>query len=177
MRTREDETRLWQKARRRVPSKPGSRTRRVCKRLRRFPRILTTATTMQVPYPPGRLHSVHPDGDEAIRQTDTDAAAARYSAVQKGYISDPFVRHLLPRGAHLQPPRPPLINIGTYVRTEGIDQLVNGWLELSAKEGRQCQIVSLGAGSDTRFWRIAVRGPVLRDVWSRGRFAHSPEID
>ncbi|EKM53390.1 uncharacterized protein PHACADRAFT_163699 [Phanerochaete carnosa HHB-10118-sp] len=104
------------------------------------------------------MHTVHPDGDEGIRQTDSDAALARLSAVQKSYISDPFVRYLLPRGAHLQPPRPPLINVGTYVRSEGIDQLVNGWLELSAKEGRQCQIVSLGAGSDTRFWRIAA-GP------------------
>ena len=84
---------------------------------------------------------------------------ARLSAVQNGYISDTFVRHLLPRGAHFQPPRPPLINVGTYVRSEGIDQLVNGWLNLAAHEGRQCQIVSLGAGSDTRFWRIAVRRP------------------
>jgi [phosphatase 2A protein]-leucine-carboxy methyltransferase len=118
---------------------------------------------MQPPQLPGRMHTVHPEGDDAIRQTDSDAAIARYSAVKKGYVTDPFIKPLLPRGAHLQPARPPLINIGTYVRSEGIDQLVNEWLELSAKDGRQCQIVSLGAGSDTRFWRIAVRG---REAWS-----------
>ena len=98
-----------------------------------------------------------PDGDAAIRQTDSDAANARFSAVQKGYLTDPFIKPLLPRGAHLQPARPPLINVGTYVRSEGIDKLVDGWFQLCKQEGKSCQIVSFGAGSDTRFWRIAVR--------------------
>ncbi|KAI0821410.1 S-adenosyl-L-methionine-dependent methyltransferase [Irpex lacteus] len=111
----------------------------------------------------GRMQSVHPEGDAAIRQTDSDAILARYSAVQKGYLSDPFVRPLLPRGGHLQPSRPPLINIGTYVRSEGIDKLVYQWLDLSSAEGKQCQIVSLGAGSDTRFWRLA-SGPRAQQV-------------
>ena len=118
----------------------------------------------------GRVQSGQPEGDAAIRQTDSDAILARYSAVQKGYLSDPFVRPLLPRGGHLQPARPPLINIGTYVRSEAIDKLVNQWLDLASAEGRQSQIVSLGAGSDTRFWRIAVRihtkSPVTRCVHS-----------
>lgn len=95
------------------------------------------------------------DHDAAIRATDSDAAIARWFAVQKGYFSDPFIRHFVQR-PHLQPARPPLINIGTYVRSESIDELVSGWLDLSQKEGMQCQIVSLGAGSDTRFWRLAV---------------------
>lgn len=95
-------------------------------------------------------------GDAAIRLTDSDAALARLSAVQKHYLADNFVKYFIPR-AHLQPPRPPLINIGTYLRSEALDELVNQWLELSEVEGRPCQIISLGAGSDTRFWRIAVR--------------------
>lgn len=93
------------------------------------------------------------DSDAAIRGTDTDAAVARLSAAQKGYVQDPFIGHLVPR-AHLQHPRPPLINIGTFVRSTAIDELVEQWLLLSGD--RRCQIVSLGAGSDTRFWRIAV---------------------
>ena len=97
-----------------------------------------------------------PEGDAAIRATDGDAAAARLSAVQKGYLTDPFILPFVPR-AHLQQPRPPLINIGTYVRSEALDELVHGWLALAEEEGTRCQIVSMGAGSDTRFWRIAVR--------------------
>jgi [phosphatase 2A protein]-leucine-carboxy methyltransferase len=96
------------------------------------------------------------DTDDSIRQTDSDAAIARLSAVQRKYLHDPYIKHLVPR-AHLQSPRPPLINIGTYIRSTAIDDLVHQWFLLSKPEGKPCQIVSLGAGSDTRFWRLAVR--------------------
>ncbi|KAH7928678.1 leucine carboxyl methyltransferase [Leucogyrophana mollusca] len=97
------------------------------------------------------------DADAAIRQTDSDAALARISAVRKGHLQDPFIPHIVPRArqAHSSPP---LINIGTYVRSEAIDRLVEQWLDLSKQDEKVCQIVSLGAGSDTRFWRIAT-GP------------------
>ncbi|KAG6920218.1 hypothetical protein DXG01_004987 [Tephrocybe rancida] len=94
------------------------------------------------------------DPDASVQQTDTDAALARLSAVQKEYLSDPFIRAFVPR-AHLQAPRPPLINVGTYVRATAVDLLVDGWLESTRKTGGRAQIVSLGAGSDTRFWRVA----------------------
>ncbi|KAL1746640.1 S-adenosyl-L-methionine-dependent methyltransferase [Schizophyllum fasciatum] len=99
------------------------------------------------PSPPSRI----PDGDAAIRSTDNDAALARLSAVQKQYLVDPYIRFFVPR-AHLQPPRPPLINVGTYLRSVAIDSLVDSFM---ANTDQQVQIVSLGAGSDTRFWRIA----------------------
>jgi O-methyltransferase involved in polyketide biosynthesis len=95
------------------------------------------------------------DPDAPIRQTDADAAVARLSAAQKGYVQDPFIKHLVPR-AHLHSPRPPLINIGTFVRSTAIDELIEQWLLLADHAGQRCQIVSLGAGSDTRYWRIAV---------------------
>ena len=110
------------------------------------------------PEPPSRV----PDGDAAIRSTDNDAALARLSAVQKQYLVDPYIRFFVPR-AHLQPPRPPLINVGTYLRGVAIDSLVDSFMAINDAEnsGKQVQIVSLGAGSDTRFWRIAVREDVL----------------
>ncbi|KAL0578916.1 carboxy methyl transferase for protein phosphatase 2A [Marasmius crinis-equi] len=79
------------------------------------------------------------DADSSIRLTDNDAAVARLSAVQKNYLSDPFIKALVPR-AHLQPPRPPLINIGTYVRTVAIDDLVDQWIQIASQEGKTCQI-------------------------------------
>jgi [phosphatase 2A protein]-leucine-carboxy methyltransferase len=106
-------------------------------------------------FPPSQFTQGHRDVDAPIRLTDTDAALARLSAVQKGYLQDQFVKPMVPR-APLQPPRPPLINVGTFVRSTAIDDLVNGWLELAENAEQSCQIVSLGAGSDTRFWRIAV---------------------
>ncbi|KAF9464970.1 S-adenosyl-L-methionine-dependent methyltransferase [Collybia nuda] len=97
------------------------------------------------------------DPDNSIRLTDTDAAVARLSAAQKQYFHDPFIKYFVPR-AHLQPPRPPLINVGTFVRSTAIDNLVENWLLSSERAGQRCQIVSFGSGSDTRFWRIAA-GP------------------
>jgi [phosphatase 2A protein]-leucine-carboxy methyltransferase len=94
------------------------------------------------------------DADAPTRATDNDAAIARLSAVRKGYLADPYIAALIPR-AHLQQPRPPLINIGTYLRTRAIDLLLDDWFRLAGRH--KVQIVSLGAGSDTRFWRLAVR--------------------
>jgi hypothetical protein len=94
------------------------------------------------------------DPDEPTRATDNDAAIARLSAVRKGYLVDPYIAPLIPR-AHLQQPRPPLINIGTYLRTWAIDLLLDDWFRLAGRQ--KVQIVSFGAGSDTRFWRLAVR--------------------
>jgi [phosphatase 2A protein]-leucine-carboxy methyltransferase len=49
------------------------------------------------------------------------------------------------------PRKPPLINVGTHHRTVALDLVVDRFLEEGGK-----QVVSLGAGSDTRFWRIMV---------------------
>jgi hypothetical protein len=92
-----------------------------------------------------------PDPDSSIRQTDNDAALARLSAVRLQYLADPFISLLIPR-AHLQPARAPLINIGTHARAWAMDTLVEQWLS----EAPKAQILSMGAGSDTRFWRISV---------------------
>lgn len=126
----------------------------VSERDRSGPYSSFTLTTM---FPPRQRL---PEGDAAIRATDSDAALARLSAVHKGYLTDPYITPFVSR-PHLQHPRPPLINIGTYVRSEALDELVNSWLELCQAEGTKCQIVSMGAGSDTRFWRIAVRAKVV----------------
>jgi len=98
--------------------------------------------------PPSRT-----DPDAAIRSTDDDAAQSRLSAVRKGYLHDPFIHLLVPR-SHLAHARPPLINIGTFLRSGAIDSLVDGWIH-SWPEDVHVQIVSLGAGSDTRFWRMS----------------------
>ncbi|KAG9312203.1 cation transport protein-domain-containing protein [Chiua virens] len=118
------------------------------------------------PRPLNREHAGGVDADASIRQTDTDAALARLSAVKKGYIQDPFITHLVPR-SQFQPTRPPLINIGTYVRSTSIDTLVDQWLALCEQQNAICQIVSLGAGSDTRFWRISTgpRAHVLKSYF------------
>lgn len=89
--------------------------------------------------------------DKIIQQTDGDASSSRMSAVSLGYLDDPYAKRLyqLPEEG---PRRYPIINRGTYVRTKAIDRLVT--LFLDAKPNQRKQIISLGAGSDTRFFRL-----------------------
>ena len=90
--------------------------------------------------------------DEVVQHTDIDASGSRLSAVELGYLEDPFAKLFVSTESQR---RFPIINRGTYVRTRAIDNLVDLFLSnlLSVKK----QIISLGAGSDTRFFRIVQR--------------------
>ncbi|ETS05521.1 S-adenosyl-L-methionine-dependent methyltransferase [Trichoderma reesei RUT C-30] len=96
--------------------------------------------------------------DSIIQGTDTDAAVSRLSAVDLGYLSDPYARYFV--SAIDGPParRFPIINRGTYTRTTAIDTLVHSFLAGAQGEGSRQgvtkQIVSLGAGTDTRPFRL-----------------------
>ncbi|KAK0525082.1 carboxy methyl transferase for protein phosphatase 2A [Tilletia horrida] len=65
--------------------------------------------------------------------------------------------------------RPPVLNIGTYLRCTALDRVVNAFLEQSAPGG--AHIISIGAGSDSRFWRIQA------DSKLRSHLAHYTELD
>lgn len=119
-----------------------------------------------------------PDPDDAIRSTDDDAASSRLyacltfphsrrrqteplrSAKNLGYLEDPFLAPLY-RSPAVR--KPPLINVGTHHRSYAIDRLVDRFLACGGR-----QIVSLGAGSDTRFWRIMVSWTSPSDSLLRG---------
>lgn len=91
-----------------------------------------------------------PSHDATIQGTDTDAAVSRLSAVELGYLSDPFAR-LFVQGPATR--RLPIINRGTYTRTTAIDMLVDRFLATTNPDEPR-QIVSLGAGTDTRCLRL-----------------------
>ena len=110
--------------------------------------------------------------DDIIRNTDNDAATSRLSAVEAGYLKDDFARSFHVDGEF--PRRLPLMNRGrttvritchlltnpgTYVRTEAIDRVVEKFA--GSNETRRKQVISLGAGSDTRYFRLRQRHPTL----------------
>lgn len=110
---------------------------------------------------PGRLRSrgggVGPDAssaskDRVVQNTDNDASVSRLSAVRLGYIEDRFAQPLTPAG--LETRRFPIINRGTYVRTTAIDRLVSRFVESHTEQHTKKQIISLGAGTDTRVFRL-----------------------
>lgn len=102
--------------------------------------------------------------DKVVQSTDGDALSSKYSAVHKGYLRDEFI-DLFVAGAKQAAssqgpgsarktlaqfqPKLPLINRGTFVRHHAIDVLVERFLA-AKKPGQRVQIISLGAGSDTR---------------------------
>ncbi|CAG8492454.1 11815_t:CDS:2 [Scutellospora calospora] len=85
--------------------------------------------------------------DNAIRGTNEDAAMSKLSSVNTGYIQDEYIKYFLKRPTK----RSPIINIGSYVRNKGLDTLIIKFLEI--EDGKK-QIVSLGAGSDTRYFNL-----------------------
>ncbi|KAJ3187577.1 carboxy methyl transferase for protein phosphatase 2A [Irineochytrium annulatum] len=116
--------------------------------------------------------------DDAVRGTNDDATISRASAVSLGYLQDPYVKAFM-KNARTPVRRPPIINRGTYIRARAIDTLMDKFWENAdlmedgdgdgggeggtvKVERRRCQIVTLGAGSDTRFftWKARGRMPV-----------------
>ncbi|EIW80369.1 S-adenosyl-L-methionine-dependent methyltransferase [Coniophora puteana RWD-64-598 SS2] len=112
---------------------------------------------------PQRKGQIPSEPDAAIRWTDDVALQDRLTA--NFFLDDPYVTQLA--GGDTAAARrfapgaersmPSLENFdkmrGTYVRTRAIDRLVDRWLDNCERAGCKAQIVSLGAGSDTRFWR------------------------
>ncbi|EXJ90201.1 hypothetical protein A1O1_03300 [Capronia coronata CBS 617.96] len=103
----------------------------------------------------GDRHTREKVQDEIIQHTDHDAAASRLSAVEAGYLEDPFAR--LMNADEPVSRRLPLMNRGTYLRTASIDRIVDTFLSSTGHARKQ--IVSLGAGSDTRYFRLKHKHP------------------
>ncbi|TVY62766.1 Leucine carboxyl methyltransferase [Lachnellula suecica] len=107
---------------------------------------------------PGDATPAQQRKDLDIQATDTDAAVSRLSAVSLGYLDDPFAP-LFVSGAGTR--RLPIINRGTYTRTTALDILINAFLSHHETEPnappQKKQIISLGAGTDTRFFRLRAK--------------------
>ncbi|KAK1964268.1 leucine carboxyl methyltransferase [Colletotrichum sublineola] len=101
-----------------------------------------------------------PTHDQTIQGTDDDAAGSRLSAVNVGYLADPYAQFFVDNLAGPPPRRLPIINRGTYTRTVALDNLINSFLDDpdgTQPGSKQRQIISLGAGTDTRPFRLFPR--------------------
>ncbi|KAI7817479.1 S-adenosyl-L-methionine-dependent methyltransferase [Gamsiella multidivaricata] len=122
------------------------------------------------------MHEPGVGRDDVIKSTDDDAIISKLSAVNLEYLNDPFVKHFVKRPSR----RPPLINRGSYLRTAALDNLTEQFMRSVANEpttasptatatttsgskvplsaGIRKQIVSLGCGSDTRYFNFKAKG-------------------
>ncbi|KAF9152245.1 hypothetical protein BG015_005556 [Linnemannia schmuckeri] len=128
--------------------------------------------------------------DDIIKGTDDDAIISKLSAVNLGYLDDPFVKYFVKRPSR----RPPLINRGSYLRTRSLDTFTEQFIKnditpssitttttttsptsattqsastpsptttataITPAAGIKKQIVSLGCGSDTRYFKFKAKG-------------------
>ncbi|RLN64911.1 hypothetical protein BBP00_00003171 [Phytophthora kernoviae] len=87
--------------------------------------------------------------DHNVTETAFDAVKCKLSAVTLGYFSDPFLRYFVEKPTR----RIPLIHRGYYLRHAAITRCVELFLSQYQSES-QANIVSLGAGFDTLFFRL-----------------------
>jgi tRNA wybutosine-synthesizing protein 4 len=108
------------------------------------------------------MSSVVP-ADERIRATAEDATATKFSAVQAGYYQDPFVGSFHSASSrtmvhHRRRPVPVIIKRGTFARVAVVSKVVRTFLDLVRKNGGEkggvAQVVLLGAGKDTMYFRL-----------------------
>lgn len=85
--------------------------------------------------------------DEAIKATNDDATECKRSAVELGYWQDDYIRYFV---KHVER-KAPEINRGYYARVRAFEMFIHQFLE---RCGTKCQIINLGCGYDTLFWRL-----------------------
>ncbi|OWZ19708.1 hypothetical protein PHMEG_0005998 [Phytophthora megakarya] len=87
--------------------------------------------------------------DHNVTETAFDAIKCKLSAVTLGYFEDPFLRFFVDKPTR----RIPLIHRGYYLRHLAVNRCVERFLSQYATSP-QVNVVSLGAGFDTLFFRI-----------------------
>jgi O-methyltransferase involved in polyketide biosynthesis len=99
----------------------------------------------------GSLHLA--DEDSAIRGTNDEATIGKLSAVTKGYYDDAFVSAF---GSKRTKPLvlPPLMNRGHFARSIAMETVVRRFLEPREGWPSERQVVSLGCGFDTLYFRL-----------------------
>ncbi|XP_018416869.1 PREDICTED: leucine carboxyl methyltransferase 1 [Nanorana parkeri] len=86
--------------------------------------------------------------DEAVRGTCDDASICKRFAVSVGYWKDPYMQYFVRQAKERKAPE---INRGYYARVQGVSQLLYAFLK---RTECNCQVINLGAGLDTTFWRL-----------------------
>lgn len=85
--------------------------------------------------------------DEPVKATNDDASECKKCAVELGYWQDKYITHFIRHTDR----RAPEINRGYYARVKGVETFIYQFLK---KAGETAQIINLGCGFDTLYWRL-----------------------
>ncbi|OHT11652.1 Leucine carboxyl methyltransferase family protein [Tritrichomonas foetus] len=83
----------------------------------------------------------------SVEDTAMDAANAKASAVSQGYYEDPYIEYFVPSRVRQLPP----MNLGYFARMLSMYDAV---VKFHKVHGDSIQVVILGGGYDTLFWRL-----------------------
>jgi [phosphatase 2A protein]-leucine-carboxy methyltransferase len=110
-------------------------------------------------------------GDDAVMATNDDATTCKRSAVQFGYLDDPYLSHM----AKFTSRKAPEIHLGYFTRVRGLANLLLKSIEaMKQSEKEPVQIINLGAGFDTLYWRLKVSNHWFGgDTFREGRKSRS----
>ncbi|XP_071339977.1 tRNA wybutosine-synthesizing protein 4 [Trachinotus anak] len=97
--------------------------------------------------------------DTAVQGTNDSSVVSKVSAAAQGYFHDVFLQHFVCKVAR----RAPLINRGYYVRWRAVDHCVRRFLQITENCPRR-QILSLGAGFDSLYFRLRADEALVRAV-------------
>lgn len=97
--------------------------------------------------------------DSAVMDTASDASLCKLSASVLGYFRDPFVQFFVKSPSR----RMPIINRGYYARVAAVETLLTKFLAAETPyETKKKQVVILGAGLDTMFFRLKDAGSLAQ---------------
>ncbi|KAK2840324.1 hypothetical protein Q5P01_014064 [Channa striata] len=97
--------------------------------------------------------------DAAVQGTNDSSVVSKVSAAAQGYFRDASLQHFVCKVAR----RAPLINRGYYVRWRAVDHCVSRFLHITETCPKR-QILSLGAGFDSLYFRLHSDGALHRAV-------------
>uniref|UniRef100_A0A8C2VL19 tRNA wybutosine-synthesizing protein 4 n=1 Tax=Chinchilla lanigera TaxID=34839 RepID=A0A8C2VL19_CHILA len=100
----------------------------------------------------------------AVQSTNDSSALSKSSLASRGYVDDAFASLLVPATAR----RAPLIHRGYYIRARAVSHCVHAFLRRTSAcpDAPRAQILSLGAGSDSLYFRLKASGLLARaGVW------------
>ncbi|XP_007898284.2 tRNA wybutosine-synthesizing protein 4 [Callorhinchus milii] len=91
--------------------------------------------------------------DTAVQGTNDNSIVSKCSMASLGYFSDDFLKRFVNKTTR----RAPLINRGYYVRAKAVDYVLRCFLKKTVSHSRR-QILSLGAGFDSSYFRLKASG-------------------
>ncbi|CAG9533216.1 unnamed protein product [Cercopithifilaria johnstoni] len=95
--------------------------------------------------------------DYSVQKTNDDATECKYIASKLNYFKDPYIHRFI-LGSEYNLRRDPEISRGYWARIVSVKAVVDAFLKASPEK---CQIINLGAGFDTLYWRLKGEGKHL----------------